>query len=82
MKHRGYNLGHTERSSSSAWVIVPDCGNRYTDAISLDSIDMLLSLEYADAAVQEDVKPEISMEEDLPVDKDMDLNHVHQMSKV
>lgn len=50
--------------------------------MSLESIDMLFSQEHHDAAVQEDVKPEISMEEDLPVDKGMDLDHVNQISKV
>lgn len=50
--------------------------------MSLESIDMLFSQERHEAAVQEDAKPEISMEEDLPVDKGMDLDYGHQMSKV
>jgi hypothetical protein len=55
-----------------------------TAGLSLESIDMLFAQEQARdaAAVQDDEKPEISMEEDLPIDNGIDLDRVHITNKV
>jgi hypothetical protein len=52
--------------------------------LSLESIDMLFAQEQARdvAGVQDDEKPEISMEEDLPIDNGIDLDRVHITNKV